>query len=320
VAVGDPEHGRARQSVQFALSRARRLGRRVLRGRPDGEPFAANYTQWQARQGKSLIPVWLSESTRTERSSAVAVVFHVYFVDLVDEFIAQLAQIPVDFDLVVTNSSGTPLSIPIDRLPHAKTISIVDSPNHGRDIFPFVSVVNAGLLDNARLVLKVHTKKSAWRDNREDLAGSGETWKAGFLAELLGSTANVEQILSGFAEDSALGVVTSTGNVLGTEYWGGDEAITRSLFRRLGRELDAATLRFPAGSMYWVNPAVIRELKRMNLDAEDFETEAGQIDGTTAHAVERSMGLITMALGLAIEDRATMPAPYDPAAWRAFVS
>ncbi len=89
-------------------------------------------------------------------------------------------------------------------------------------------LVNAGLLDPYELVLKVHTKRSVWREqhttlerHRRDAGGATCSQRCS------GRSANVEEILSAFAETPNLGVVTADGSILGPEYWGGDEAITR---------------------------------------------------------------------------------------------
>lgn len=224
----------------------------------------------------------------------VGVVLHVHFPELLDELLEHLAAIPVDYDLVVTNSSGQAVELTDGSWRNAV---VLDVDNHGRDIFPLVQVVNAGLLDPYDLVLKVHTKKSAWRGEHE-LPGDGEQWRDGLLQALLGGRARVTAILDAFARDPHLGVVTAPGSLLGPEFWGGDLANTAELLRRVELAVDPETLRFPAGSIYWVRAFVLQGLRSLNLSAEDFEAEAGQIDGTTAHAVERSIGLLTTEAGL----------------------
>src|SRR5262249_13012858 len=44
---------------------------------------------------------------------------------------------------------------------------------------------------------------------------------------------------------------------------------------------------FPSGSMFWARSAALRPLLDLNLSYGDFPEEAGQIDGTPAHAIER---------------------------------
>lgn len=244
-----------------------------------------------------------------EDPSRVAVVLHVFYPELLDELLAALNALPVGFDLVVTNASDVPLRIDRGAVKNLRNVVLFDVHNHGRDIFPLVQVVNAGILDPYEIVLKVHTKKSAWRAEHAELAGSGSQWKEEFLQALVGSRDGVERILDAFAADPWLGLVTAPGNIMGPEFWGADEALTRELLRRLELEIDPSTLRFAAGSMYWVRGFVLQGLRALNLTADDFHEEAGQVDGTTAHAIERAIGVLAEEAGLRLAATDTLEEP-----------
>lgn len=235
-----------------------------------------------------------------EDPSRVAVVVHVYYVDLLDELLASLNAIPVGFDLIVTNASGVPIAIDRALIARVRNVVLFDVHNHGRDIFPLVQVVNAGILDPYEIVLKLHTKKSAWRAEHTELPGTGSEWKDEFLGALAGSRESVERVLDAFANDPWLGLVTAPGNVVGPEFWGGDEGIARELLRRLELDVDHDGLHFAAGSMYWVRAFVLQGLRALNLTADDFDEEEGQVDATTAHAIERAIGILTEEAGLTL--------------------
>ena len=237
----------------------------------------------------------------------IGVIVHVYYPDLLDEIVRQLSAIPVTFDLIVTNASGDPITIDRDRLPRASTVLILDVENHGRDILPLVQLVNSGLLDPYHLVLKVHTKRSGWRDGHADLAGTGAAWRDELLNALLGDPDNVAGILNAFATSPSLGLVTADGSLLGPEFWGDNQAVTSSLLRRLELDLRSEDLKFAAGSMYWIKGFVLQGLRALNLSATDFEPETGQVNATTAHAMERLIGVLADEAGLSLVNRSSLP-------------
>ncbi len=271
---------------------ARRAGRRTG-GFPE---------QWRARDD---LPI-------TE-PSRVAVVVHAYYPELVDELFDRIRRLPVPYDLLVTNATGAPLAVP-DGMGRLRNARVLDVDNHGRDILPLVSLVNGGHLDPYQVVLKLHTKRSQWRADHE-LGGDGDTWRASLLDALVGTTEDIEAVLSSFATRPDLGVVTADGSVLGPEEWGDNQDHVANLLRRLELSLDEPSLRFAAGSMYWVRGFVLQGLRALNLTAHDFEEEGGQVNATTAHAIERLLGVVAREAGVAVVERSSLPPPVDADAY-----
>jgi lipopolysaccharide biosynthesis protein len=307
------------------VRRARRYARRFayatgLRTNAiEHETYPAGFRRWLDRRSFKLkgdFPdAWRGADPLTGPFPRLAVVVHVYYPELLPELLSHLAVIPVPFDLLLTNASGSPLddaALHVGNLRQARQFIV---PNHGRDILPLISLVNAGLLDPYELVLKVHTKKSEWRADHGALDGTGDSWRTALLGDLLDSTGNVSRILGNFAEDPGLGLITAQGSVLGKEFWGGNEAITRDLLRRIQLPLETDVLRFAAGSMYWIRGFILQGLRAFDLSADDFEPEAGQIDGTTAHAIERIVGIVAREAGYELADTVETP---DPDSWMRF--
>lgn len=282
--------------------------------------WEADFTAWVerggGRQAGAYPEVWRGrDDLPLTDPSKVGVVVHVFYPELAGELFDRLRAMPVAYDLFVTNASGVPIEVPADMGPlvHAR---VLDVPNHGRDMLPLVNLVNAGYLDPYLVVLKVHTKRSAWRASHE-LGGDGDEWRARLLDSLLGGAANIASVLSAFAERPDLGLVTADGSVLGVEFWGDNEVHVANLLRRLELVLDPEELRFAAGSMYWVRGFALQGLRALNLSAADFEPEEGQVNATTAHALERLLGVVLAEAGLSVLQRTTVPSA-SPDSWRRF--
>ena len=76
-------------------------------------------------------------------------------------------------------------------------------------------LVNAGLLDPYQLILKVHTKRSDWREDHADLPGTGDAWRDRLLGDLLGDAANVRADPATRSPTTPdLGLVTGDGSLL----------------------------------------------------------------------------------------------------------
>ncbi|WP_187976726.1 glycoside hydrolase family 99-like domain-containing protein [Mycetocola sp. JXN-3] len=313
-----------------AARRARRAAQVLLA--PVGGPavpeatgeYAANFDQWLGRRSDKLFhdgrPQWQPTPRVEGETPRIAVVIHAHFPELLEPLIAELDALPVPFDLVITNSSGTEISLPEVPVRNLRAHRILTVDNHGRDIFPLVQVVNAGLLDGYDLVLKLHTKKSEWRQDHDALAGSGAEWRDALVGSLVGGEDNVLEQLRRFGADRTLGIVTAPGSIAGPEHWGGDQQITRDLLRRLELPIDPGGLRFAAGSMYWIRGFLLTGLRSLQLTADDFEAEAGQIDGTTAHGIERLLGIVCEEAGFRLDDTSAAAPEFEREDdWRRFL-
>ncbi|NCD20428.1 MAG: glycosyl transferase family 2, partial [Actinobacteria bacterium] len=259
-------------AVKRRLARYRQGARAALIERLEGGghleapvDFRAWLKRRAGRKASGFPDAWrVDPQLEISEPAKVAVLLHVFFPELVPEILARLGNIPVAYDLFITNASGEDVRVP-PGIANMRNVAVLKVDNRGRDIFPSVQVVNSGALDPYELILKVHTKRSAWREGHTDLAGDGAQWKDSFLDALLGSESKVKAILSAFAADPDLGQVTAPGSVLGPEFWGADQLITAELLRRLELDLEPDALRFCAGSMYWTRAFVLQGLRALNL-------------------------------------------------------
>ena len=230
---------------------------------------------------------------RPEGDPQVLVVAHVHYPELWSDIEERLIRMPEPYDLIVTVTQGHGEGAIADikrRHPYAR-IEVV--PNQGRDWAPLLSLANRGLLSGYKAVAKVHTKKS---EHRID----GDAWRLDLLDGIFPSPEGIERTIALLDEDRDVGLVVPAGHVSGPEHWGSDEGIVEMLAYRMSMAFDPDLLAFPAGSMFWCRPWLLERLADLDLTLDHFELEAGQYDGTTAHALERLIGVFTTVGGMQI--------------------
>jgi lipopolysaccharide biosynthesis protein len=231
----------------------------------------------------------------------ILVIAHVHYPELWADIEDRLARVPEEFDLLVTVTEGGAESVvPKIRGRHARA-RVVVVPNRGRDWAPLVHLANAGLLAGYAAIAKVHTKKS---EHRID----GDGWRLQLLDGVFESPDAITRIVDLLDEDRGVGMVIPTGHVSGTEHWGSNEHIVEALAARLPMAFDPDDLAFSAGSMFWCRPWLLERLADLALELDDFEPESGQFDGTTAHSLERLVGVMAKVGGMDLVETMDVPA------------
>lgn len=228
------------------------------------------------------------------RSSRVAVAVHVFYPELWDELVAQLANLQEPFDLYVSLVGGHShqLAEPIRQRFVDAAVKVV--PNRGRDIAGFLAFVAAGELSGYRAVLKLHTKRSHHRVD-------GDEWRQALWHGLLPSPEGVRILVDRLLVEPDVGCIVPRGNVLDGSFLGSSVGRMSELLVRGGWDRTVSEVEFAAGSMYWLDGRVIEALRALSIHpVRDFEPEVGQVDGTTAHAVERLVGALVKGLGMRI--------------------
>jgi lipopolysaccharide biosynthesis protein len=221
----------------------------------------------------------------------VLVVAHAFYPEVWPDLQDRLARMPEAFDLIVTltRNHSEHLEANIRRRFPSARIHLMD--NYGRDLASVIELAALGVLDGYDAILKIHTKRSPHR-----LDGDG--WRLQLLDGVLPSPGGVRRILELLRTDRTVGLVVPSGNLKGPETWGSDRELVEALAARIPFAFDPDQLQYAAGSMYWVRPWVLRRLADLNLSKDHFEPEAGHYDGSTAHALERFVGLVASASGL----------------------
>lgn len=223
-----------------------------------------------------------------------AVILHLFYTELWPEFEKYLENLGGEFDLYVSltnRSGGDPTERILKRYGDAKLYAM---RNRGRDIAPFLKILRDIVDRDYKYVCKIHTKLSP---HRED----GELWRRNLLDKLLGSKEVVDRVKREFDANSSVGIILPKEYLYDHSYFrGSNEATIRELAKRIGGSNTDLGLPFPAGSMFWFRPEALRPLLNLELSADDFPIEYGQVDGTLAHAIERFFPIAAATSGLTI--------------------
>jgi Rhamnan synthesis protein F len=232
---------------------------------------------------------------------------HIYHCDLVPEIAARLSRLPPRAAIFVTmvaddaSPASTDLSRSIGHLiPRATVVRV---PNRGRDIWPFMMLLHDGAFRDVDIVVKIHTKTSL---NLQPTPIAGAAWRRRMLFELLGSVPAIHAIVERFARMPDLGFIGPAGLRVPSyllsrrEALGENASAIRLLAQRTGVDPSAAD--FFAGSMFWARPPALEPLLKLDLSADDFPVEQGQVDGTLQHAIERLFVAAAKCSGFRVED------------------
>ncbi len=213
-----------------------------------------------------------------------AAVCHLFHPEVAEEALAHLRNIPFPADVFVstdTEEKRAALAALFASWEQGSAeVRVV--PNRGRDIAPKL-VGLRDVHDRYDRVLHLHSKTSKHADFLAP-------WRTYLYETLLGSPAVVRSVFEAFERLPRLGMVAPQHFEPVRRWldWSGNFCAARALAARMGIELrpDAA-LDFPSGSMFWARTAALRPLLDLGLSFDDFPEEAGQVDGTPAHAIER---------------------------------
>ena len=166
--------------------------------------------------------------------------------------------------------------------------------NRGRDVLPFLDIYPSVKSEGFDLVIKVHTKRSPHlRD--------GESWRREMIGALLAREA-LSRMQAAFMNDRSLAVVGPEKQfVYIRDYIGGNSEDVGKLAKSLGISDDQVTdAGFFAGTMFAARAIALDPIFNLGFTGNDFPDEAGQVDGTLAHALERAMTFGALLLGMRV--------------------
>lgn len=232
----------------------------------------------------------------------VALVAHLYYMDLLDNMLTYIRNMPEGCDLILTvggEEKAEQVRRACEDLPFNVNVRLIE--NRGRD----VSALLVGLKDvimDYDLVCFIHDKKVT----QLSLYSKGDGFAVKCFENLLSTREFVSNVIATFDREPRLGMLMPTPPNHADYFpisafgWGPNFVRTRKLLAELGifvpMDHDKEPIA-PLGTMFWFRPAALAPLFDHDWKWEDFPPEPNNIDGTILHAIERAYGYVVQGSG-----------------------
>lgn len=225
----------------------------------------------------------------------IAMHFHVFYTDLLDEIFTYVSHIHSDFTLfitVVNNQDYEYVEQFFSKKKYNFSLKVLKVENKGRDIYPFYLALHECYKD-FDLIAHFHTKKSLHTD-------FGDIWRKYLYDNILGSNYLFDNIITYFENHKTAGFlvppVVPNKKVVEAYYSFKDNEIPYKdkieiALSKFGIPLDALyaskyNKEFPCGNMFVARTEAIKQFFSTKLNDNDFPKEEGQLTDTLQHYVE----------------------------------
>jgi lipopolysaccharide biosynthesis protein len=230
-----------------------------------------------------------------------AIIAHVYYDDSVERVINKLKPYINMCDIYITTHPRGVTIRAAKILAHIPRARIFISANRGRDVRPFLALINTfhDLNIKYNYICKIHGKASQHRLD-------GLEWFNNVTEKLLPIDEHKQMDLLQFLDNhdvSKFGLLAPSGHMLNfKEYLGGNQFWTSKLQEYFAsEEVSITPTVFIAGTMFWAGKSFCEKLvNHFTLDL--FEEECGQLDETLAHSYERIFLCLSDYFGLCSYD------------------
>ena len=232
---------------------------------------------------------------------SIAIVLHLYYTDMWEEFKVQLLQLDNNFDLYISLTNGNK-NIEDDiknSFPNAK---IFWFDNRGMDIGPFFHTLKYFIENNLnyQYLIKLHSKKSinSVGENR------GASWRIELVQSLIGSNETLKRNISSFEDDKNINVGGNPNYFYrdGSLDWLRDELYNLRLIKDLDNSSYFDNMLIISGTMFMVRYKVYKEFFTISdIDRILSQLTDGYVrDKKIEHKLERILSYIPQLNGFKI--------------------
>ncbi len=225
-----------------------------------------------------------AEVAKTKPTSDTAIYAHIFYSDILDELADAISAArksrKIDAIVAIPETWSAKAASHLVELIQPTRLVIVK--NRGRDVLPFLESLRATRDLGYEYGCKVHAKKSLH-------LSTGGRWRKGLIAGLVNEEA-ISSVFEAFESDPQIGLAAPQEAFMpatAPDVIKDNRANMEALLELAGKP--GEPLRdFVAGTMFWFRVAPFHDIAAMNVGEAEFGPELGAIDGTLAHAFERT--------------------------------
>ena len=238
----------------------------------------------------------------------VAIYIHLFHAETWRDFCFGLQNCHFPFDLHVSLPERR-VSLEAEITARFPSVQFHYFENRGRDIWPFIQLLQTGVFEPYAAVCKLHSKKSAHLHRSDTNFDIGQRWRRSAILELIGSLDRMDQIIDRFRSGESIGMVGPSNLRLAhspdqplENDWGTSKSWSKMkrTAGRLGIPERDLRMDFFAGTMFWFAPRALMAIAGGDFSASDFEPEPIPNEGALPHAMERMFNLIAAKAGFAV--------------------
>lgn len=230
-----------------------------------------------------------------ENNRRIAIHFHVFYTDLLEEIYQYVSHIQANFTLFISVVNDEDYKY-VEKFffgkKFSKCIKILKVKNIGRDVYPFYQALHACYKDYD-FIAHFHTKKSLLTD-------FGEDWRRHLYDNILGSNCLFDNIINYCETNKKTGFlvppIMKNKKIVEAYYSFKYNGISckdkiEIALKKFGIPLDELYAHkhnkdFPCGNMFVARTDAIKQFFSAELNDNDFPNEEGQITDTLQHYVE----------------------------------
>lgn len=222
----------------------------------------------------------------------IALIIHIYFIDMVDYCFSYAQNIQPNFDVYITTDSLEKKEVILRKFSdlRCKKIEVLIVQNRGRDVSSLL-VGCKDILRNYDLICFAHDKKTA----HEKPSSLGSSFSYRCWNNVLYNNFYIQNIILTFINNERLGFLFAPpphhgGHVDHPRKWFDNFNNTISLAKKLNISVPISEDKepiAPLGTIFWFRTKALSPLLVYDWNYDDFPEEPNKTDGTILHAIER---------------------------------